>query len=255
MWRPARSSLRTAGDGTHSLGRSCQSSSDIARSGPAGAARISHPHRRGSLCGVTVSRVVHGGTSLPPCRPPWPHRRDPPQQPGLGPRVAAPRRPSGLDPEEVAGHSLRAGPATSAAAVPVPERVIAEQAGHKGTACCAATSGRDRFSVRTPPARLVCRKQARRHGRVIRWLLALSPVVRQPRGRGHEAQWVIWTCCWQQGWRSFLGPWRAPTPHISPFLSAVLGCSRDRTEHRSGARLTQRAVAAHVHSVALTRGY
>jgi integrase len=34
----------------------------------------------------------------------------------------------------VAGHSLRAGLATSAAAVGVPERVIAEQTGHKGTA-------------------------------------------------------------------------------------------------------------------------
>jgi site-specific recombinase XerD len=41
---------------------------------------------------------------------------------------------AGLDPGEVAGHSLRAGLATSAAAVGVPERVIAEQTGHKGTA-------------------------------------------------------------------------------------------------------------------------
>jgi integrase len=41
---------------------------------------------------------------------------------------------AGLDPREVAGHSLRAGLATSAAAVGVPERVIAEQTGHKGTA-------------------------------------------------------------------------------------------------------------------------
>ena len=40
----------------------------------------------------------------------------------------------GLDPGEVAGHSLRAGLATSAAAVGVPERVIAIQTGHKGTA-------------------------------------------------------------------------------------------------------------------------
>ena len=37
---------------------------------------------------------------------------------------------AGLDPGEVAGHSLRAGLATSAAAAGVPERVIA----HKGTA-------------------------------------------------------------------------------------------------------------------------
>jgi integrase len=41
---------------------------------------------------------------------------------------------AGLDPGEVAGQSLRAGLATSAAAVGVPERVIAEQTGHKGTA-------------------------------------------------------------------------------------------------------------------------
>ena len=41
---------------------------------------------------------------------------------------------AGLDPGEVAGHSLRAGLATSAAAAGVPERVIAEQTGHKGTA-------------------------------------------------------------------------------------------------------------------------
>jgi len=41
---------------------------------------------------------------------------------------------AGLDPGEVAGHSLRTGLATSAAAAGVPERVIAEQTGHKGTA-------------------------------------------------------------------------------------------------------------------------
>jgi integrase len=40
---------------------------------------------------------------------------------------------AGLDPAEVAGHSLRAGLATSAAAAGVPERVIAMQTGHKGT--------------------------------------------------------------------------------------------------------------------------
>ena len=40
---------------------------------------------------------------------------------------------AGLDPGEVAGHSLRAGLATSAAPAGVPERVIAEQTGHKGT--------------------------------------------------------------------------------------------------------------------------
>ena len=41
---------------------------------------------------------------------------------------------AGLDPKEVAGHSLRAGLATSAAAAGVPERVIADQTGHRGTA-------------------------------------------------------------------------------------------------------------------------
>ncbi|MGD0945752.1 MAG: hypothetical protein ABR972_16010 [Acidimicrobiales bacterium] len=40
---------------------------------------------------------------------------------------------AGLDPGEVAGHSLRAGLATAAAAG-VSERVIAGQTGHKGTA-------------------------------------------------------------------------------------------------------------------------
>jgi integrase len=41
---------------------------------------------------------------------------------------------AGLDPGEVAGHSLRAGLATSAAAAGVPERVIAATTGHRGTA-------------------------------------------------------------------------------------------------------------------------
>ncbi len=41
---------------------------------------------------------------------------------------------AGLDPGEVAGHSLRAGLATSAAAAGVPERVIGEQTGRRGTA-------------------------------------------------------------------------------------------------------------------------
>jgi integrase len=39
----------------------------------------------------------------------------------------------GIDPGEVAGHSLRAGLATSAAEAGVPERVIADQTGHRGT--------------------------------------------------------------------------------------------------------------------------
>ncbi len=41
---------------------------------------------------------------------------------------------AGFDPGEVAGHSLRAGLATTAASAGVPERVIAEQTGYKGTA-------------------------------------------------------------------------------------------------------------------------
>jgi site-specific recombinase XerD len=41
---------------------------------------------------------------------------------------------AGLEPEQVAGHSLRAGLATAAAAAGVPERVIANTTGHKGTA-------------------------------------------------------------------------------------------------------------------------
>jgi integrase len=41
---------------------------------------------------------------------------------------------AGFDPREVAGHSLRAGLATSAAAAGVPEHVTANQTGHKGTA-------------------------------------------------------------------------------------------------------------------------
>jgi integrase len=48
--------------------------------------------------------------------------------------MAIPMRPgnaAGLDPAKYAGHSLRAGLATSAAAADVPERVIAQQTGHK----------------------------------------------------------------------------------------------------------------------------
>jgi integrase len=41
---------------------------------------------------------------------------------------------AGLDPGDVAGHSLRAGLATSAAEAGVPERVIAATTGHRGTA-------------------------------------------------------------------------------------------------------------------------
>jgi integrase len=37
----------------------------------------------------------------------------------------------GLDPERLAGHSLRAGPATSAAAAGASERVIMAQTGHR----------------------------------------------------------------------------------------------------------------------------
>jgi integrase len=86
---------------------------------------------------------------------------------------------AGLDPREVAAHSLRAGLATSAAAAGVPERVIAEQTGHKGRPCFAVTSGRARCFVRTPPARSDCRAKVtgRRagHGRARQ---------EAPRGRG-----------------------------------------------------------------------
>lgn len=41
---------------------------------------------------------------------------------------------AGIDPAQVAGHSLRAGLATSAAAAGVPERVITATTGHKGAA-------------------------------------------------------------------------------------------------------------------------
>lgn len=41
---------------------------------------------------------------------------------------------AGIDPESVAGHSLRAGLATAAAEAGVPERIIAATTGHKGTA-------------------------------------------------------------------------------------------------------------------------
>jgi len=41
---------------------------------------------------------------------------------------------AGIDPATVAGHSLRAGLATAAAAAGVPERVIASTTGHRGTA-------------------------------------------------------------------------------------------------------------------------
>ena len=40
-------------------------------------------------------------------------------------------RAAGLDPTLYAGHSLRSGLATSAVAADVPERVIAQQTGHK----------------------------------------------------------------------------------------------------------------------------
>ena len=40
---------------------------------------------------------------------------------------------AGLDPAQYAGHSLRAGLATSAAQAGVPERVIMAQTGHKST--------------------------------------------------------------------------------------------------------------------------
>ena len=41
---------------------------------------------------------------------------------------------AGIDASQVSGHSLGAGLATAAAAAGVPERVIANTTGHKGTA-------------------------------------------------------------------------------------------------------------------------
>ena len=82
---------------------------------------------------LEVSAVTEGA-AFRACGPPRPHRAHTPQRPGGGARVEAPRCPCRARPREVAGHSLRAGLATSAAAAGVPERVIAEQTGHKGTA-------------------------------------------------------------------------------------------------------------------------
>ena len=65
---------------------------------------------------------------------------------------------AGLDPGEVAGHSLRAGLATSAAAAGVPERVIAEQTGHKGTAVLRRYIREGSLFRGTPPARLGCKE-------------------------------------------------------------------------------------------------
>ena len=64
---------------------------------------------------------------------------------------------AGLDPGEVAGHSLRAGLATSAAAWS-PRARHRRAAGHRGMACFAGTSTRAPCSVRTPPARLGCKE-------------------------------------------------------------------------------------------------
>jgi integrase len=68
---------------------------------------------------------------------------------------------AGLDPGEVAGHSLRAGLATSAAAAGVPEGSSPSRRATRARGCFAATSGRGPCSVRTPPARLACRRGGR----------------------------------------------------------------------------------------------
>jgi hypothetical protein len=58
---------------------------------------------------------------------------------------------AGLDRGEMAGHSLRVGLVTSAVAPGMPERVIANQTGHKGTAMLQRyTPGGIAGSVRTP---------------------------------------------------------------------------------------------------------
>ena len=66
---------------------------------------------------------------------------------------------AGLDPGEVAGHSLRAGLATSAAAAGVPDASLPSRPATRARRCFAGISARDRCSVRMPPARLGCRTQ------------------------------------------------------------------------------------------------
>jgi hypothetical protein len=86
---------------------------------------------------------------------------------------------AGLDPAEVAGHSLRAGLATSAAAAGVPGRVIAEQTGPRARRCFAATSARAPCFVRMPPVRLDCRGG---------WQGGRCPKAAQSRGYGAHAR-------------------------------------------------------------------
>jgi hypothetical protein len=72
---------------------------------------------------------------------------------------------AGLDPGEVAGHSLRAGLATSAAAAGVPGASSPSRRAIRARRCFAVTSARAPCSVRTAPARLGCRKMEAAGGR------------------------------------------------------------------------------------------
>jgi hypothetical protein len=65
---------------------------------------------------------------------------------------------AGLDPGEAAGHSLRAGLATAAAAAGSPSASSPSRRATRARRCFAATSGKPRCSVRTPPARSGCRE-------------------------------------------------------------------------------------------------
>ena len=72
---------------------------------------------------------------------------------------------AGLDPGEVAGHLLRAGLATSAAAAGVPGASSPSRRAIRARRCFAVTSARAPCSVRTAPARLGCRKMEAAGGR------------------------------------------------------------------------------------------
>jgi len=63
----------------------------------------------------------------------------------------------GFDSGEMAGHSLRTGLTTAAAAAGSPSASLPNRLGIRARPCFVATSARDRCSVRTPPARLGCR--------------------------------------------------------------------------------------------------
>jgi len=64
---------------------------------------------------------------------------------------------AGLDPEQVAGHSLRAGLPTSTASAGSPERVIAAQTGYRGTAMLRRYMRESSLFRENAAARLDCR--------------------------------------------------------------------------------------------------